>query len=529
VSAKLRTARLYADSNRLRVAYALRDANGRAKVLTSGLSVVLAVTGAPGSASVSCSTDASTGLGDCAHDVSTGWFSTSTTNQLSLTIEVRYSSSLVASAVCESVVLETTPTYTALSAAGMLAVMPHSPRFPGDSFTVSISAYTGSFALVAWKLQLTYATSVVSLSSYSPNSAYNTPVVSSGSGTLSVVVVGTQSGTTDAEVTGTAVSLMTVTLQVNSDATSNVTHSNVLSVLAEEFLNKGNVRFVHNAAAQVNDLQGGSQTSGQLTVKTLEVVGAFAYAATTDIVNTARLSHITVTQAIGVVQLKNRAATSLATATSSYTCQSLDTAVVGTSSCNAVVTGSETAGSSAAGVRVSLTSNSAVLDTLQMRVWYPTTTAIAAFDSTLNRITPASGSGTQEAYQSTEVMVAASFGGIGLPTMSGLDVTGVVTFQVSNSSIATMFGTVLKGVSPGTVEVAITGPLSSAVRTNVVVSSTAVTVTELQVMVVTGMSWQTTPPSTVALAGGSTAAAGERRGGTERNERVREHRRGRSR
>ena len=37
------------------------------------------------------------------------------------------------------------------------------------------------------------------------------------------------------------------------------------------------------------------------------------------------------------------------------------------------------------------------------------------------------------------------------------------------------------------------------------------------------------PPSTVALAGGSTAAAGERRGGTERNERVREHRRGRSR
>ena len=49
--------------------------------------------------------------------------------------------------------------------------------------------------------------------------------------------------------------------------------------------------------------------------------------------------------------------------------------------------------------------------------------------------------------------VLSTFGGEGLPTVRGVDVTALVALHVSNATVAALYGSVLQGLSPGTVRV----------------------------------------------------------------------------
>ena len=139
----------------------------------------------------------------------------------------------------------------------------------------------------------------------------------SAAGTLTVAVVGTQSSTALADVTGTSISLLTLTFNVSSGA--NRTHAPVLSATALEFLNQGSFLFVSNQQAQINDARGGAQTDGQLTVEPVAVVGHLAHTDAVDMVNTAALSGSAVEHSVGVVELYSRAATGAAPTSSGGT------------------------------------------------------------------------------------------------------------------------------------------------------------------------------------------------------------------
>ena len=166
--------------------------------------------------------------------------------------------------------------------------------------------------------------------------------------------------------------------------------------------------------------------------------------------------------------------------------------MLGTSGCTLALSGSETRGAEVP-VRVSRTGSGALLSMLSMRVWYPTSAVISLGDGVLNRIAGSA------AYQSTDLVVLATFGGDSLTPIELVDVTTLVSVSVSNSSIAALDAQFnLRGLATGITTLAVSSAPSLSVQTSVAVSDATVELTALQVLVVTGVAWQTAAPSMVA-------------------------------
>ena len=408
----LRTALLYADRSELHASFLLRDAHGRSLVSSDGLTVRMVATGPSGTllTSLPCAHGSvASGVGDCSTTVPSDWFSSAVSSQVSVAVRVYYSSVPVASADAGNATLAASPVHTALTAAGLLAVMPCSPRFRDDEFEVPITAHTNpgaGFALNAWSLELAWGSATLALVSFSSSDLFSTPTTNrdDAAGTLRVAVVGTQASTSLSDVTGTTVPLLTVRFRVRSGAADNSTHSGVLGLTALELLNQGSYRFVDNATAQIHDARGGSQTAGQLTVERVVSAGHLAHTALADIVNTAVLSGSAVERSVGVVEVFSRAATGAADASSAFSCNSTNTAVLGThvsgsgtpAGCTLVLNGSEVGGGS---VSVLLPALSL---TLPMRVWYPISATVSIADGLLNRISGADG--LSSIYQVSKVV-----------------------------------------------------------------------------------------------------------------------------
>jgi hypothetical protein len=500
VVAVLRTAVVYADLSALHVSYALRDSDGRSLVSSRGLVVKILVTGSSSTLTSLPCAQSTDGIGDCSLAVPLGWFAAATTSQVSILMQVFYCTSvcvLAASAHAEDATLAASPVHTAVAVPGLLAVLPHSPRFRDDVFSVPITAHTNpsaGFALKAWSLRLAWNTSTLALVSFSSSSLFATPTTNQNdaAGTLRVAVVGTQSSTSLADVTGTSVLLLTATFRVRSDAAENYTQSSAVTLTALEFLNQGNFLFVENAGAQINDARGGNQTSGQLAVERLVTVGHVVLTDVADIINTAALSGSAVQRNVGVVAMYSRAATGSADVSAAFTCSSTDMAALGTSGRTLALSGAETRGA-AVSVRVSSTGSGALLSTLPMRVWYPTSAIISLSDAVLNRIS------SSTAYQSTDLTVFATFGGANLTSIELVDVTSLVSVSIEDSSIVALDAeSNLRGLAAGSTMLTVSSSPSLSVQTSVTVSDAAVELTALQVFLVTGVAWQTAAPAMVA-------------------------------
>ena len=176
-----RTSDVYIDRSSLRVAYALTDANGEPRVSRSGLSLRVVVTFSDGGATQtqSCALpDEQSGLGECAYSLPASLFG-GAARTAQARVSVQYGSSEVASASVGGVTLRPAVSHGGLSAAGMLAVLPQSPRFVDDEFDVPIRAHTGpaAFALKGWSFFVRYDTTVLSLRSSSFTGVYQTPTV----------------------------------------------------------------------------------------------------------------------------------------------------------------------------------------------------------------------------------------------------------------------------------------------------------------------------------------------------------------
>jgi len=73
-----------------------------------------------------------------------------------------------------------------------------------------------------------------------------------------------------------------------------------------------------------------------------------------------------------------------------------------------------------------------------------------------------------------------------LTTVVDVDVTSAVTFESSNAAAATIVGSTLTGVAPGTTEVSVVSVGGSSAATTVTVTDEAITVNRLDVLLVTG-------------------------------------------
>ena len=313
-------------------------------------------------------------------------------------------------------------------------------------------------------------------------------------GTLRVAVVGTQASTLPSDVTGTAVPILTVRFRVLSAAADEYTHSGVLQLTALELLNQGSYRFVENAAAQIDDARGGSQTAGQLTVERVVSAGYLARTELADLVNTAALSGSPMAYGIGVVEVFSRAATDAADG--SFSCSSTNSTLLRTLDsdliCAPVLSGSEADGGTVSVLLPALSLS------LPLRVWYPISASVSIADRLLHRISGAAG--LSSVYQSTEIAVLATFGGVGLAPVVDVDVSSLVTLSVANSSIATLDADFrLHGLAAGSTTLSVSSAPMLSVQSSITVSDTPVELSQLQVLLVTGVAWQTAAPDTVAL------------------------------
>ena len=192
----------------------------------------------------------------------------------------------------------------------MVAKMVRGRVFAGDTMTVTVHAHTGpsNYALVSWMFTLTYDTAVLQLTSSSYSSLFVTPTVNSDASLGTLEALTTDLGT---DVAQSAVSdqtellLATFTFRV-LDSVSAGAYGDVLSLVVESMINQGTLTYVAEQPAQVNDLRDGVQTSGQLQVDAVSVVGLMAYPATAELANTAVLDGADVTSEISVVELRNR-------------------------------------------------------------------------------------------------------------------------------------------------------------------------------------------------------------------------------
>jgi len=515
----VKTPTVYPDSVTLQVAYQAHDAFGHAQVLTSGLTVsLLFETDTFKSATVPCGApDGTSGVGLCTASVAADWFSTSADVGGNLMVHAKYGSTVVASSESLPWTLRLKPTFTALSAAGMQATVPFHPLMPGDVFDAAFVANTNGQALSVWVLSLTFDADVLTFMSATTSSSYIAAVVTAETGTLSLSTSGLASGVSSAAVTGSSVAVVNLRFTVKSGASAGV--FNALTCTVVQMVNEFSIAFANNVAGQFNDNRGGAQIDGQVTVSSLSLVGLFAYTALSELLNAAPLTGTAVTSTIQSIGVYNRANKNNAAV--SGTCSRVEGGkVLSLSDCSVTADATHSAGVESMPITVSY---GELASSVRYRVWYPETVRIESTDNALGPVLPdttrnnhalngsindllnAYQTGTcSRRFQTAELTAYARFS-TGSDNRT-VDVTRLVTFVSSNTTVAVISSSSVSGRVPGIAEVTVE-LLSPSVSQDSPVTLTvtdtlhdAASVQGLTVILYSGTSWITSVDS-VSLSG----------------------------
>ena len=281
VRALLRTAESAIDRPRVEIAFQLRDAAGDVgHVDLSGLSATLTINHdeqsfgfAPQSAEclgTPLHQHATTHLVSCALDLPSSWFSVSGSASVGLSVySLADGVAPLASASIGSVALRPAPAWylhlgSTLQSAGMLITLPASPVFPGEQISMVVQAHTAGHALQSFAMLIYLDSEVFEQPTVESSALFNAPTVqiTSGGAAVSVAAVGVQAGTTDAQVRGVALQLLTLRVTVRSDVASGW-HTPAVRMRVLGMVNTGNFAVVSEANGTAFDsltgLSGASQ------------------------------------------------------------------------------------------------------------------------------------------------------------------------------------------------------------------------------------------------------------------------------
>jgi hypothetical protein len=271
---------------------------------------------------------------------------------------------------------------------------------------------------------------------------------------------------------------------------------------------QGNGMIAAAKPGQINDVRGGAQSSCQLELEPPgKMLAVLAYPATAEPANTALLDGADVAVEITVVQVTDRPwcqPMAITTSPSEFTCSALEVpaglfGVV--SPCTVLLTSSMTHGGTASVLVVSEEGGTST--TVTLTVWFPQQLSVQVADDTLNRIAGTEACASSR-YQQTEATAVAVFGGEGLGSVSGIDVTDLVTLEASGS--VTLSGSVVYASSPGDASVTVSSASISVTPASLSVVDAAVTAVALQSAVVTEAVWSQMP-APVAWAASTSFAA----------------------
>jgi hypothetical protein len=505
----LRTPTLWQDWSAFSLAYLLQDAVGRPTVLLTSLAVSTTLASDAGNSTFVCGApSATTGKGDCAGTVPSAWFPTNASSAgLSVwaTVTATYAGVTTATGGSVLMTLARVPTRATLSAAGMYLTLPLSPRFGSDTVgPLTVYAHTGGYSLSSWTLTCSYDTAVLTFTSYTADTKFNLPMTNTATaGTASFAVTGKLASTTDASVTGSAVSLLNLTFTLKAGAGAGV-KTNAVSCVANDMIDTGTSTFVSQSAASVGDDRDGWSTAGRLTVTATTPVGVYAYAASAELFNTAPLTGVAVNTSIAALVVYNnpsKADATLASAGLGVTCSGGDAAVIALSAtstgCQASLRANATSGAARTPVLVTTTSGGLVFSGVALRVWAPVAKDLVLSNNVLSGVYGArrANSCSNTLYQSAQLQMLATFGAPGLVPTPQLDVTCTpgLTFYANNASVVSVSGTTVTGLASGSTTLVASNGVTAV---SVTVSPTAqVTVANMTAYLLTDATWSGVPGS----------------------------------
>ena len=488
------------DRRSVLVAFQLRDAAGNVRVSTDSTEVMLTVAHDSDSsvASVTCdhsgiSSSGSHNLGYChLSELPSAWFAVA--GSASVVLELSYDGVVRDQRTLDSIILHAQPAWHGALASESLsgtayATLPTSPLFPAESFSVNVYANTGGFALSTFWVWLTIDPDAVAYDSFTQSTLFQTVTMDySGESNqiLRFAAVGLQSATTDAMVTDASLLLLTVALRVGADASIGV-HTSVTGVLVRQFVNPGSNPFVENADGHVFDDRDSRNADGRLTVRAVEELGLFAYLSSASLGNLAVLTAVAQSYPATVVTTSNDDRLELPSfdVTAEAALAQFDGfqvfLVQGTT---VLLNSSLTSGISATYVDAQYKD---LAVRLPFSVYFPTDIRISTADNVLHRL---DGSSCAASYQWTSATVM----------VGELDATPLVGFTaypdgVVATSISGMPDNIVRGISPGSVQLFLKDRSAALASTTIFVRDTPVTVARLVTRLITSVAWLSTPSS----------------------------------
>ena len=498
VDVLVKTATVYYDSRTVSIAYQLKDAAGRTSTLASGRTISLTLVSAIDSdtytASFTCGApSAYTGIGLCTASIDSAWFMEDQDHKLDVVVSVSYASSTAWSSI-ENLMLVQKPTFDLLSTASMAMSLPHHPLLPGESLSVSVEANTDGQALSLWIFTVSYDANVLEFSSVSTGATYIDAVVVDGSGYVKLATSGLSNGVTDAEVTGDAVDVATLSFVVRSDATAGV-HSAAVSLHVSDMVNSGSIKFAEDVTGQVNDERGGAQTEGQITVTELDFIGIFASAPLSEIYNTAPLSGEAVASSISAVAVYNHMSYGNIDVSNIVSCETASSSFE-LDGCEVTASTEHNEGTPGAAVYVTYNDGTytGLISTVLFKIWSPVTVTLDADITKLGKV-----SDCANLYQQASLTAHATFttGGDGSKSITAI-VTDLVVFTSNDDEIVSVQGGIVQGQAAGATTVSLSLPdvnYPSVVGSpiSIKVTDEAASIDRLDVVVFNGASWVSSP------------------------------------
>ena len=186
------------------------------------------------------------GIGLCSATLPTSWFSLN--GKAVVSVDVSYGGVTAASHVAETElrVIGKPPWWnsldTVLSNDGMFATMPASPKYAGETFTLSVYARATTYPLVTWGIKISLDTTKLTYVSGAGSALFNPAVMdipASGS-PIGIVAVGIKASTKTYQVQGGAVAVFTATLRINSGIAPGA-HRGAVSLFVDEMINQGSL------------------------------------------------------------------------------------------------------------------------------------------------------------------------------------------------------------------------------------------------------------------------------------------------
>ena len=415
-----------------------------------------------------------------------------------------------------------------------IATMLLSPVYDAEEFDVGVYAHTGDYAISSFWVWMTYTKRKLNYVSFSQSSNFQEVTLDAVGSQLRFFSPGLVSDTTNAEVTGTAVPLFTVRMQVIESLSVGL-HQSVLNVYTRQFVNTAGNAFVEYKPGIVWDDRPTANTRGQFTVKEPTVSGLFAYASAGSLANTAVLDGQTQSYPITVVMTRDfdKATIDLRDITDLSTCTSNDDGIslALVNGCTLQLTSSLLQGRSPAHVSAFY---GGFNRTVSFKIYHPGAVELRIADATLNRLAvnsppfppeppappPATSPPAAPPCTPPYVPTPSSpeppatppsppppLACDGVPmyqwtnvklVVDGLDATPLVQFVSTAPSIASIsWVNRVSGHAEGSSLVFLQGRDASYINVTVTVSDEAVTVADIISRLVTAVSWDVPPPTTL--------------------------------